>query len=434
MGSQPPIRPRRGRARRARAGALGLALLAACADADRTGVVLTFPSSALGAEGELLRRQLTRFEQRHPGITVVPQATPDAADQRHQLFVQWLNARAADPDVLQLDVIWAAEFAAAGWILPLDRFGPDADAFFSSAVTANRWDGRLYALPWFADVGMLYWRTDLLDHAPATWGELLAQARQAMRQAGVPYGLVLQGARYEGLVTVFLEALGATGGAILDETGRVRVDDAAAVRALDILLQGMYEDEVIPPAVLAWQEEQSRFAFQAGQAVFMRNWPYAYSLMQDSTRSTVAGRFAVTTMPGAPGGAPAAALGGSQLAINANSEHPEAAYTLISYLTAPEQMLERASTLGQFPTRSALYDDPALGDALPVPSAQIQMIIRHAVPRPVTPVYTELSQILQVHLHRALSRQERPEVALQRAAQEMRALLRRVGLTDAGPP
>ncbi|HET9194426.1 MAG TPA: extracellular solute-binding protein, partial [Vicinamibacterales bacterium] len=102
---------------------------------------LSFSGSALGPEGDVIRRQLARFADAHPGVRVDLQVTPDSADQRHQLYVQWLNARAESPDVLQLDVIWIAEFAAAGWVLPLDRFAPDADDFVPAALEAARWNG-----------------------------------------------------------------------------------------------------------------------------------------------------------------------------------------------------------------------------------------------------------------------------------------------------
>ena len=408
------------------------AALGCAGDTDAPGTVVTFPASAVGAEAELLRRQLNRFMAERPGIRVIPRETPDAADQRHQLYVQWLNAGASDPDILQLDVIWTPEFAAAGWILPLDGFVADPDAFFPATVAANTWDGVLYALPWFVDVGMLYWRTDLLDSEPASLAELASQAEEARKRAGLPYGFVWQGARYEGLVTVFLEHLGGFGGRIMDERGAIVVDSDAALDALNYMRDQVYAAGNVPRAALTWQEEQTRFVFQNGQAVFMRNWPYAYPLMQDSAESRVAGKFAVAPMPGAPGGAPTAALGGSQLAINANTEHPEAAYAVIEYLTRPEQMMERAQVVGQFPTLPALYERIELANALAIPPEQARRIIERAVPRPVTPVYTQLSEILQIWLHRALTGQEEPAAALSNAAREMQRLLEKVGLRAGG--
>ena len=395
--------------------------------------VLTFSGSVVGREADVIRRQLESFEQTHPSVKVALRATPDAADQRHQLYVQWLNARTSDPDVLQLDVVWTPEFAAAGWIASLDRFHPPVDRFFAAAIAADRWNGALYALPWFIDVGMLYWRTDLLPRPPQDLGDLAQLARRVQDERGVPFGFVWQGARYEGLVTVFLEHLGAFGGAILDDQGRVAVDSAAAEKALTYMRDAIYVDGVVPPAVLTWQEEQTRFAFQTGQAVFMRNWPYAYALLQDRSQSSVAERFAVTSMPAGPGGTATAALGGSALAINAYSDQPAAAYELIDYLLQPEQMIERARIAGQYPTRPALYGTRALADALTIPPADALKVIERAVPRPATPVYSQLSEILQISLHRALTRQQEPRPALQEAAAAMRALLAKVKLGPSVP-
>lgn len=125
---------------------------AGCVSTDEP--VLTFSGSVVGREADVISRQLERFGRAHPSLKVALRATPDAADQRHQLYVQWLNARASDPDVLQLDVVWTPEFAAAGWIANLEHFHPPDDRFFAVAVAADRWNGALYALPWFIDVGM----------------------------------------------------------------------------------------------------------------------------------------------------------------------------------------------------------------------------------------------------------------------------------------
>jgi multiple sugar transport system substrate-binding protein len=407
-------------------------LILACGPDRNGGMVISFPGSAVGAEGELLARQLERFMDQHPGIRVERRATPDASDQRHQLYVQWLNAGVGDPDILQLDVIWAAEFAAAGWILSLERFEPDTGDFLPGPLTASRYRSRLHALPWFVDVGLLYWRTDLLEAPPATFAELEDVAGRVARRAGLPYAFVWQGARYEGLVTVFLEYLGGHGGQILDEQGAVRVDSEPAVRALSAMKRAIDHGQV-PKAVLGWQEEQVRFAFQNGKSVLMRNWPYAFPLMQDGADSKVAGRFAVAPMPAAPSGRPTAALGGSLLAINARSEHPEAAWAVVDYLTRPAQMLERAVQVGQYPPRRSLYQDEGpLQGRLAIPVAAIRQAIGRARSRPVTPVYSELSGLLQVRLHEALTGQRETGEALSLAAREMRELLARKGL-EPGP-
>ena len=394
---------------------------------DDGRVVVTFSGSALGAEGEMLARQVAKFEQTNPDIHVRIQRTPDDATQRHQLFVQWLNARAGEPDVLQVDVVWSPEFGAAGWTLPLNHWKPDVGAFFPSSIAANTWADSLYAMPWFMDVGMLYWRTDLFRTAPATMAELAADARSA-RARGIPYGIVWQSARYEGLVTSFLEFLGAFGGRILADDGRVVVDSPQAIRALTFMRE-LITSGAAPADILTWHEEETRFAFQNGAAAMMRNWPYAVTLLKSPKDSRVAGKFAVAPMPGAPGGAPTATIGGSALAINAFTQHPDAAWKLVEFLTEPEQMLDR-SRLSGYPPRPALYDDPRLAEILPIPIGMAKTIVEHAVPRPATPIYSQLSELLQIELHRAMSGQVPPDRALHDAARAMNALVERTRVRE----
>jgi multiple sugar transport system substrate-binding protein len=258
---------------------------------------------------------------------------------------------------------------------------------------------------------------------------LLAAGLRAGDDPGEPsFGIVWQGARYEGLITGFVEYLGGFGGRIMTEDARVVVDSPEAVRALTFMRDQI---GVIAPAdVLTWHEEESRFAFQNGRAVMMRNWPYAAALLSDTSESRVAGRFAVSPMPAAPGGHPTATLGGAQLAINAHSDVPDAAYRLIAFLTAPEQMLKRAEVVGQYPSRTALFDDPRLAAALAIPVEQVRRVIENAEPRPVTPIYSQLSELLQIQLHRALTRQTTPEAALSAAAREMNALIERTRVRE----
>ncbi len=399
-------------------------------EAESGRTVITISSSVVGTDGPLLRRQLDRFMQVNPGIEVRLHRVSDDATQRHQLFVQWLNARAGDPDVLELDVVWTSEFAAAGWLLPLEDPSIDRAAFFPGTLRACLWAGDLYALPWYADVGLLYRRTDLVPKEPASLDELATFAQRGIASGAVPFGIAWMGARYEGLVTVFLEYLGGFGGQIMDDSMNVRVDAPEAVRALTFMRDQITRWKVAPDDVLTWHEEETRFAFQNGRAVFMRNWPYAYTAMADPAQSRVAGKYAVSPMPAAPGGRPTAALGGAQLAINRWTEHPAAAFALVQFITAPEQQLERAVAIGEFPTLRAVYDEPSLRAALAIPADDARRAVESATPRPVTPLYTQLSEILQIELHRALAGQITPEAALTAAAQKMNAAVARTGLRE----
>ena len=402
---------------------VGVVLLAACAPPTPSGTIsITFPVSAVGTEAEVLKAQLTRFSALHPQIVIEPLVTPDSANERHQLFVQWLNAGVGDPDVLQLDVAWTAEFAAAGWIRPVSEFGLEIGDYLVAAVDAATYRQRAYAIPWFVDVGMLYWRTDLLSRAPSTLEELASMAVDAERAGRVEHGLVWQAARYEGLVTVLLEILGAHGAEIIDREGNVVIDSPQAASALSWMREAIHDRDIAPEQSLTWREERARLAFERGEALFMRNWPYAWSLM-NAPDSRVAGRFAVAPMPGGPGGKPTAALGGQQLAINAHSEHPDAAAKLVSFLTEPAQMLERWRVVGQLPPRPSLYNDPRMAVGAAIPPADARAIIERATSRPVTPIYSELSQILQVHFHRILTNQVAAEPALREAAGALRERL-----------
>ncbi|MFN2441521.1 MAG: ABC transporter substrate-binding protein [Thermoanaerobaculia bacterium] len=386
---------------------------------------LTISASSVGAEGEILARQLVAFE-RTTGIRVRIQQTPDDATQRHQLYVQWLNARIGTPDVLQLDIIWTPEFAAAGWIAPLSRF--DVGDFAPETIAANRWRGRMYAVPWFVDVGMLYRRTDVVAREPATLDELLARAEG--RPDDIASGFVWQGARYEGVVTVYLEILTGHGGRILDEAGRPCLSSPSGIAALEWLKRAIAGGGS-PRAVVTWHEEETRFAFQNGGAVFMRNWPYAVPLLDDSAKSKVASKFAVSPMPPVRQGLPSAAtLGGAQLAINRWSPRQDQARELIAFLTAPEQMIDRAKATGQYPPRLSLYGSGDLDRALGTDSSTVRKIVESAVARPSTPVYSEISELMQIELHRALTGEIEAEEALRRADHAIAAILEGAGLGE----
>jgi multiple sugar transport system substrate-binding protein len=405
----------------------GFLLCLATGCSSKKGTVIKFPASAVGKEREVLEAQLAEFHQKHSDIRVEVQVTPDDANLKHQRFVQWLNARTSDPDLLQLDVIWTAEFASAQWIMPLDRFQPDTGDFFPGTVQACRYDGKVYALPWFVDVGMLYYRTDMIDAPPTTLQALADQASTAMKKYNVSQGFVWQGAAYEGLVCVFVEHLKAFGGQILDDQGKVVVDSDQAVRALTFMRDCIYTRGVVPEATLQWKEDETLSQFLNGHAVFLRNWPYAYAVLQDKNKkSKVINKFAVAAIPpGSPQGQAAATLGGQLLAINAYTDHPEEAYQVLSFLTSPKQMKERARRASQFPPRKSLYEKDQLKGILSIPPQQAVQAIQNATPRPVTPFYAELSGILQISLHQALTRQVEPREALQQAAEKMRAVLAR---------
>jgi len=383
-----------------------------------------------GPEEVHIKEQLAAFQQTHPDIQVVYQSTPSSASARHTLFVTWLSSRSPEVDVLNLDVIWIPEFAAAGWILPLDDFLareplPLSD-FVPAGLACSRYRNNIFALPWYVDAGLLYYRRDLytalgLD-PPRTFADL-DKIKPLQKNFGLPYGFLFQGQSYEGLVCVVLEFLWGNGGAVFDNQGRLVLDSPRNREALTLLVDLIYREHVSPLAVTTFLEEDCRYAFQAGYAAAMRNWPYAYALMEEPD-SQVKGKFAVLPPLHSRKARPVAVFGGGALALNAFSRHPDAAAKLVRFLLQPDNLRDRALALGMLPPLKSLYTDPALTAKFPYLS-RLKEVFFTARPRPITPLYSFISDILRLHFSRALTRQETPEQALRRGQAEIAALLAR---------
>ena len=303
-----------------------------------------------------------------PRRSVTQRRTPDAADQRHQLYVQWLNAHARDPDVLQLDVVWTPELAAAGWLRALDASAPDVRDFFGvrrgeslarRAVRAAVVRRRRHAV--------LPPRRD--GRAPRTHAELMAYARRASAH-GLRYGLRWQAARYEGLVTVFIEYLRGVRRRVPRRAGRVVVESpAGAGRARGDAQRAIAPGGVVPRDAIAWQEEQARFAFQNGHALLMRNWPYAYALMQQP-RLAVKGRFACPRCRRTRAAAARRRSADRSSRSARSAINPSARIALIAFLTEPAQMLERARVAGELPARRVAVSLGRAAGALPFDAAR----------------------------------------------------------------
>jgi multiple sugar transport system substrate-binding protein len=361
-------------------------------------------------ERDPLPALLREFERLHPGVTVQAEPLPWTADVQHQFFVINLEGRSPGFDVLMLDIIWVPEFARAGWILDLsDRFDATARAeHFPSTIDAATLAERVWAVPWVMNVGLLYYRRDLLERhgfaPPKTYEELARQALVVRGAGDVPEGFLWQGKQYEGLVVNVLESMWALGTDVLGADGALLPDAARAAEALADRRRFITAG-VSPALVTAADEEVSRREFGAGRAAFLRNWPYAVALF-DAPGSAVRGRVEVAPLPG--GGA----LGGAHLAINAATPHPAAAWDLVRFLTRPEAQRRIAAAVGLHPTRPALFESPAL-----------LAIFRGARARPVTPWYQTLSATLQPELSAAVTGVKPPARALDDARRRLQYLL-----------
>ncbi|PNR95709.1 ABC transporter substrate-binding protein [Petrotoga sp. 9PWA.NaAc.5.4] len=393
-------------------------------------ITITMTAGAVGTELETLLKQVDMFMEENPDIRVQVLPMPNSSTDRHDLYVTYLASGTPDPDVLMLDVIWPAEFAPFLVDLTDDYDYFELDKFFPGTVASNTVEGRLVAVPWFTDAGILYYRSDLLEKygydVPETWDELYTAAKDISSKEGIN-GFVWQGARYEGLTCNVMEFVHSFGGEIMKD-GKVVVDDpqyynknVAAITFMDKLI----EDRVTPRGVTTYMEEEARRIFQNGEAVFMRNWPYAWALVNSPT-SPVAGKVGITVLPKGPGpdGRNSATLGGWNLGINANSSaaEVEAAKKLIKFLTSHEQQVYKAVNAGQTPTRIEAYNDPRTIEANPF-YVDIFDVFMSAEPRPISPIYNEISYEIQVAVHSVLTQQTQPENAVKSLAQNLRKLV-----------
>jgi trehalose/maltose transport system substrate-binding protein len=389
---------------------------------------ITISCGAIGIELELCRDGADAWS-RKTGHEVKVISTPNSSTERLALYQQLLAAKANDIDVLQIDVIWPGMLASH-----LHDLGPalaaETNEHFPQIIHNNTIDGRLVAMPWFASVAVLYYRRDLLEKydeaVPETW-EALKQTslrvQQAERNAGDKdmWGYVWQGRAYEGLTCNGLEWLfGEGGGTIVDDEGSITVDNPAAVKALT--RAAGWINTISPPGVLNYAEEEARGVFQSGNAVFMRNWPYAWRLAQ-SADSPVRGKVGVTLLP-AGSDRSTSTLGGWQLAVSRYSRHPEAATDLVRYLSSRQEQKRRA-IIGAFnPTIPALYEDEEILTAAPF-FGKLVTIIKSGVSRPSAITgnkYNQVSNAFWNALHATLSGDKDAATSLDKLATRLRRM------------
>lgn len=380
---------------------------------DRAATVLVFKHGKLSGDGRVLSDLLRDFERQHEGVTVREELLPSDSDRQHQYYAMNLDGGKAPFDLLGIDTIWAQEFAKAGWIAPLDGLLTPAEQeeFFPGPIEAATFNGRLYAVPWYVDAGVLYYRRDLLDRhglePPRTWPELAQTAKlilDAERDSRLA-GFVWQGKQYEGLMCVTLEVLRSNG------TDLWSGDRDRAESGLRFLRETISTHGITPLSTSMADEESTRWMFGEGHALFMRNWPYAWSLLQQEG-SPVRGKVGVVSLPAFPGFASAPVLGGWMLAIPRSSTHQEIVGKLITFLTSPETQRKVAVELGYNPVRRALYADESLLEVRPL-LKDLHPILLEARPRPVTPYYLLISQAVQPEVSAVVVGRKSPKDALE---------------------
>lgn len=385
------------------------ALMAVTGGSSAWAEELFYVSGAVGNALENFKVTVKPWEEA-TGNTVTLVPMPASTSDQFAQYRLWLAAGTTDIDLYQTDVIWAPQLS--DHFVDMTEHAKDlVSQHFPSVIESQTADGKLVALPLFTDAPALYYRTDLLEkygkQVPTTWEELTATAQEIQdgeRAAGANdlWGYVWQGNAYEGLTCDALEWVKSHGGGqIVEADGTISINNENAVKALETAAG--WVGTISPEGVLAYQEEEARGVWQTGNAVFMRNWPYAFNL-SNGDDSAVKGKFEVAPLPSGGDGS-AATLGGWNVAVSKYSTKQEAAISLALFLSSAEGQKSGALLNGNLPTIVALYDDAEIAEKVPL-IPRWKEVFEQAVPRPSAPTkgkYNEVSAKFWSAVHETLS-------------------------------
>ena len=369
---------------------------------------------------------ITGWNKRYPNQKVTLLLLPEASNDQLAQLVATLQAKSDEYDVIDMDVIWTAEFASNGWIIPLPESQFPLKDFLKPAVDTAMYQGRLYAVPDYSNADLLYYRKDILAKAgqrpPKTWAQLAHLAETVAPKYGLD-GYAGTFAPYEGLTVNFAAAVQSAGGSIMSAgDNKITVDSPQALEGLQFLVSG-FQRGWIPKVALTYEEESSQAAFEAGKFLFLDNWPDVYAALSvPGPANNVYDKFWFTALPG-PRGPGSSSLGGANLAISAYSQHQRTALNFIKYmtdLTNEKEMLER----GSFPpVWTQLYTDPGLVRSYPYLPV-LEQAINSAQPRPAISNYDQASLAISSSVYQALTHQKQPRQALAEMAAQLTQIIR----------
>jgi trehalose/maltose transport system substrate-binding protein len=364
------------------------------------GATIRFAGDSDVGEGGRWTRAAAEEWAQKTGNKVEYISRPNDASATLQLFQQYWAAKSGDVDIFMVDVIWQG--IAAAHAVDLKKYFKDDEikAFFPRIIQNNTVNGKLVSIPWFTDAGLLYYRTDLLEKygykgPPKTWEELAEMAKKIQdgERKDKPdfQGFVFQGKASESVTCNAIEWVYSYGGGVIIEPDKkVTINNPHAIKALETAKS--WVGTISPLGVTTYGEEEARNIWQAGNAAFMRNWPYAYALGQDP-KSPISGKFDISVLPkGGDDGKNAACLGGWQLMVSAYSKVPDAAADLVKYLVSSDEQKKHSIALSQLPTLPALYSDADVLAKAPF-FKNILPVLENAVARPSTVTGVDYNQI-----------------------------------------
>jgi multiple sugar transport system substrate-binding protein len=328
---------------------------------------------------------------------IVYNVLPRPADDQRVQMVRRLAAKDSSMDLLGLDVTWTQEFAGAHWIREWtgDNAAQAQRGTLPGPLETAKYQGKLYAAPKNTNVQLLWYRGDLVQQPPATWSQMMEQARQLKAQ-GKPYRIITMGAQYEGLVVLFNNLVASAGGQVLNDDGTRAVFDSGAVKALQTL-QHFAASGLTSPSFTNLIEDPARLEFQAGGGAFELNWPFVYPAMQEAAPD-LARNVKWARYPGIDAGTPSkVTIGGYNLAVTAYTKHPQEAFEAALCIRNAEHQKFQAVNDGVPPTIESVYDDPDIAKAYPMKDDILAELQDPAV-RPLTPAYQNVSTVLSASL------------------------------------
>ncbi len=371
-----------------------------------------------------------KFEAKNPGIKIKSLFAPLSTTDEHGLVVAQLSGGSSSVDLYSGDIIWPPEFAAAGWILPVDKWITEefkAD-LLPGPKLGSTINGKMYAFPFFTDAGIFVYRKDLLakykQPIPQTWSDIVRTSLAILpHEPSVPNGILWQGLQYEGLFCDVCELFWGNGGNVLQNfTGpKVILDSPNNRAAVQFMVDAINKYHIAPLAVTTYKEEDTRHLWEQGKSIFMRNWPYVWA-NGNKPGSKVAGKFGIAKVPHGPMGQSASCLGGWNMMINAKSANPDAAAKLALYLTSFEAQKYRSITQSSSPTRASVYTDPDVLKVNPWYKSFFP-VIKSALPRPVSKYETKISDRVTRQVHSALLKQIDVATALKNAQADVEQIV-----------
>jgi len=372
---------------------------------------------------------IAEFEATHSGIKVNLVELPQDTNKKLQMISTILQSRDSSMDIFDADVTWPPIFAAAGWVEPLDDYisAEEREDFLPGPFDAVTYLGHIWGVPYRTDAGMLYYRKDLLEKynkdVPETWDELIATAKYIMEREEGLKGHAGSWAQYEGLTCNLMEFVWSYGGRVFNEKGEVVFDSPETVAALTTMTDMINKYKIMPEGIVNFYSGDARAPFFAGKLVFLRDWPSGWRKSQDPEKSKVVGKVGIAPIPkGSSDERSYSTLGGWQVMVSKYSEHKEAAIEFAKFRASKQAQKIAALGLSHIPSRKSLYKDEDILEKMPFIENMYPAFLS-AYPRPKSPFYAEISNILQVETQKAFVGEKTPEEAVRDANQQIKNLL-----------